>query len=238
MSWPKQQPFLSSEDVAINDDWQAYWLTLAQKSFSGIQKFNHEYTIRAGAKSRGPTLEIGSGDGEHIERERLAGGLSDEYHVIEMREDLANIVRRRFPQVDVTVGDCQKELPFESNSLRRIIAIHVLEHLNNLPAFLQEAARVLGPSGRLLVVIPCEGGLMYGLGRNATTKRLFEKRYNTSYKRFIRSEHLSTAKEVISELANLFTIESSEWWPLKVPSVHLNVCIGLCLAPRSPGSAR
>jgi SAM-dependent methyltransferase len=233
MQWPKTRPVLSAQEESISEDWQAFWLTAAQKKFSGIQNFNHGYALRASAGHAGETLEVGAGDGEHIRLEQEGGRTLTDYHVIEMREDLADVIRRRFPALDVKVADCQKSLPFESVSIRRIVAIHVLEHLDNLPVFLREAGRVLASDGRLIVVLPCEGGLLYGLGRQVTTKRLFKKRYGISYEKFIRCEHVNTASEVIAELKKSFRIESSEWWPLKIPSVHMNVCVGLCLVPNA-----
>ena len=78
-----------------------------------------------------------------------------------------------------------------------MLAIHVLEHLPNLPAALEEIARVLRPSGRFAFVIPCEGGLLYSLGRRFTVKRMFEKRYGVSYDWHIKSEHLNIPKEIL-----------------------------------------
>lgn len=232
MSWPKVRPALTAEEMRIGEDWQAFWLTRAQKRFSGIQRFNHDYVLKTAGADTGTVLEVGAGDGEHIALEFDAGTRQSDYHVIEMREDLASVTRARFPGLDVRTGDCQQSLPFASGSIKRIIAIHVLEHLDNLPAFLTEAARVLGRSGRLIVVIPCEGGLLYAAGRRMTTRSLFEKRYGIPYEKFIRVEHVSTAAEIIREVKQGFAVESSEWWPLRVPSVHLNVCVGLRLAPR------
>jgi SAM-dependent methyltransferase len=236
MIWPKQRIILSAEEEKIGEDWQAFWLTRAQRQFSGIQRFNHNYVLGSAGPLCGPVLEIGAGDGEHVRLEEQAGTRLSQYHVLEMREDLASIIRTQFPVVDVRTADCQKILPFESRSIRRIVAIHVLEHLDNLPAFLLEAVRVLDTSGCLVAVIPCEGGALYAAGRNMTTKRLFQKRYGLSYERFIRAEHVNTAREVITEAKRHFDIESSEWWPARVPSVHLNVCIGLRMVPKRNGA--
>ena len=131
MPWPKQRPALSAEDLAISEDWQAFWLTRAQKQFSGIQRFNHGYVLRVGAQYLGPTLEIGAGDGEHIEFERESGRDIADYHVIELREELAGRIRSRYPQIDIRVGDCQQSLPFAAGSLKCIILCfaHILVEL-------------------------------------------------------------------------------------------------------------
>lgn len=53
----------------------------------------------------------------------------------------------------------QRQLPLAPASFDRALAIHVLEHLPDLPSAVAELRRVLGPSGRLVPVIPYEGGL-------------------------------------------------------------------------------
>ena len=112
-------------------------------------------------------------------------------------------------------------------------AIHVLEHLYNLPAALDEIARVLKPGGIFCVVIPCEGGRLYSLGRRFTTKRIFEKRYKTPYEWMIRQEHCNTAREVLVELERYFRVRTRRFFPLRVPAVDLNLVIGLELSLHS-----
>ena len=106
----------------------------------------------------------------------------------------------------------------------------------SLPSFLTEAYRLLNKqTGRLLVVIPCEGGLGYSLGRRIMSKRIFERRYNLSYEPFIAAEHVNKAHEIPKELKRLFAPENTCFFPLRVPSVQLNLCIGLTLKPRPLG---
>src|SRR5207245_8071380 len=118
-------------------------------------------------------------------------------------------------------------IPAADSSFDRIVAVHVLEHLPDLPAALDEMKRVLRPAGRLVVVLPCEGGLLYGLARRFSAKRLFERRYHTSYDWFIRSEHVNTSQEVVQELRRAFDVERVAYWPLRLPSVHFNRFVGV-----------
>jgi SAM-dependent methyltransferase len=115
----------------------------------------------------------------------------------------------------------------------RVLAVHVLEHLRNLPAAVREVHRVCDrKSGLLQVVIPCEGGLAYSLARRISAQRIFEKRYRQPYGWFIEREHVSQPHEILEELAECFTVEHRAFFPLLVPSVQLNLCIGLTLRPR------
>jgi len=79
----------------------------------------------------------------------------------------------------------------------------------------------------LSVVIPCEGGGFYALGRNLTSRRLFEKRYGTSYDWFIHTEHINTCWEILEELRKSFQISRATFWPFRVPVIHANAVIGL-----------
>jgi hypothetical protein len=92
---------------------------------------------------------------------------------------------------------------------------------------------VLRPDGVLSVVIPCEGGLGYGLGRRLTTQRIFERRYRTSFKWCIESEHVNQAREVIAELRRQFELANTTYFPTRVPSVDLNVLVGLTCVPKA-----
>jgi SAM-dependent methyltransferase len=224
-TWPKQRPDLTSRQKEILEDWYSYWLPLLPNRYSGIVRFNHSYPIRT-ADMRGRTLEIGAGDGEHLRYEKLD---SQEYFALELREALASTLRTGFPQVNVIVGDCQDRIQVPDQFFERVIAIHVLEHLANLPKALDEVARVLAPGGRFSVVIPCEGGLLYSLGRQFSSKRIFEKRYGVDYDWMISYDHVNRASEVMNELLARFTLEDSTYFPFRIPSIHSNLIVGLTL---------
>lgn len=223
-TWPKQIPELTAEQVAIRDDYMDYFYAEVYTArFGAIQRFNHTYAARtAGPALR--TLDVGAGLGEHLEFE---DGHNGEYVALELRPEMAQEIVRRYPYVTTVTGNLEQGLPFETGTFDRVLAIHVLEHLPNLPSDLEELRRVLRPGGVLSVVLPCEGGLAYSLGRNLTTKRMFEKRYGVSFDWCIASEHVSTAPEVVQELDRRFTCEQRSWFPFKLPSVHVNVCVGL-----------
>jgi len=112
-----------------------------------------------------------------------------------------------------------------------VLAIHVLEHLPDLPRALDEIKRVLKPDGAFSVLIPCEGGLAYSLARNISARRIFEKRYQQSYDWFVASEHINLPHEILVELTPRFRIEQRVFFPLLAPIVTANLVIGLTLKP-------
>jgi hypothetical protein len=82
------------------------------------------------------------------------------------------------------------------------------------------------------VVIPCEGGLAYTLARRISAQRIFEKRYQQPYDWFIRREHLNVPAEILRELGTWFEVTHRSFFPLRVPAVFCNLCIGLTLRPK------
>jgi SAM-dependent methyltransferase len=231
--WPKRVPELTEEQRRIQDDWMRYYHERLSDDHTRIVRFNHQYAARSTGPGR--TLDIGAGLGEHLDYEDLS---SQEYHAVELREDMARSIRRDHPSVVTVVADCQRRLPYDDATFDRAVAIHVLEHLPDLPAALSELRRLLKPSGVLSVVIPCEGGFGYNLGRSLTTKREFERRYKTSYKWHIESDHVNTAREVIEELHRQFDVTDATYFPTRVPLVDLNVLVGLTCMNRANTSPR
>ena len=61
--------------------------------------------------------------------------------------------RDAHPRVQFVAGDCEA-LPFSNQSLDLVVAFEVIEHLSGWERFVQESARVLAPSGALLVSTP------------------------------------------------------------------------------------
>ena len=222
-SWPKILPPLSAEQQAIADDFLRHWLTLVPRRFGAFTRFGHEYPLKF-ARAPCRTIEIGAGQGAHLEYENLA---EQEYHCIEIRPTVADDLRARFPTTNVTVADCQERMPFPDDHFDRAIAIHVLEHLRDLPRAVAELHRLLRPGGILAIVIPCDPGLAYWLARKLTSEPLFRKRYGTDYRWFIEQEHVNSPAEVLSVLRTEFDEIDRTYFPLRIPIVSANLCIGL-----------
>lgn len=147
---------------------------------------------------------------------------------------MATALQESFPWVKAIVGDCQARLQFDDGFFDRVIAVHVLEHLPNLPACVREAHRLLRKdSGRFLVVIPTEGSLAYMVARKLSAKRLYKKRFGGDYSWFHKREHINVPHEILAELRSFFTIQTQRHFPFPfLPFTLSNLCIGLALTPR------
>lgn len=223
--WPKQLPVLSDAQKRAREDFMVHWHTVLPKKYGMIEKFNHQGAFTEPVAPGTRTLEIGAGLGAHIEFEDLS---KQTYVANELRAEMAAEIKRRFPHVEVLVGDVQQGLPCESASFDRALAVHVLEHLPNLPKAVEDIRRVLKPTGYFQVVIPCEGSMAYTLARNISARRIFEKRNNMSYDFVVESEHVNLPDEIIFALQKHFTIEKKRFFPLGLlPIQACNLVIAL-----------
>lgn len=231
--WPKIVPAMDAEQRRISDDFMRHWHEVLPQRFGIIEKFNHGYPLRhLPEQDHFKTLEIGAGIGAHISFEDLT---RQEYHCIELRQNMADAIVERFPSVSAVVGDCQSNLPYDDESFDRVVVVHVLEHLPDLPGCLKEVRRVLKPGGIFAVVIPCDPGLAYEVARKISAERIFRKRYRLPYGWLIRREHINSPREILSLLLKNFNELDRSYFPLRaLPFINANLCIGVTL--RKPSS--
>lgn len=232
--WPKVLRELTPEEQAVHDDFMRRWHEVLPGRYGVVERFNHSFPVRRSHPGFRATIEIGAGLGEHLTHEHLSAEQERNYVAVELRENMADRLSEAHPRVQTLVGDCQKRLPFEDGSFDRYIAVHVLEHLPNLPACIAEAWRLLDKErGQLLAVIPCEGGLAYSLARRISAQRMFERTYGIPYSTFIAREHINLPHEIMAELSPYFTTDSRHYFPFAfLPSTQVNICIGLAMRPR------
>jgi SAM-dependent methyltransferase len=233
-TWPKTMEPLTPEQRATYDDFMKRWHEILPQRYGLIERFNHSFPVRHSADGFGRTIEIGAGLGEHLRHETLSPEQQAGYCAVELRENMAEQIRADHPQVTAIVGDCQGLLPFPDGHFDRYLAIHVLEHLPDLPACVREAWRLLDKQrGQLLAVIPCEGGLLYSVARRISAQRIFERTYGMPYAPFIAREHVNRPGEILVELNPYFVVTCRQMFPLPfLPLTPLNLCIGLSLRPR------
>lgn len=234
LKWPKIFSELTEEQKWISKDFMFYWHNILPKNYRLIEKFNNNYVIRHKLFDFIKTIEIGAGLGEHLFYETLSHEQRKNYVALELRENMAEKIRNNHPDIKVLVGDCQQKISVDDHEFDRIIAIHVLEHLPNLPAAIKEIYRICNKkNGFFSVVIPCEGGWLYSFARKISAQRIFEKRYKQSYKFFIEREHVNIPHEILDEILPYFTLVSREFFPFKFsPFIWCNLCIGLTFKPR------
>ncbi|HXQ81026.1 MAG TPA: class I SAM-dependent methyltransferase [Opitutaceae bacterium] len=232
--WPKVLPPLTPEQKRISDEFMKRWHEQLPSRYGIVERFNHSFPVRHSRPGFRASLEIGAGLGEHLHYETLTAEQEKNYCAVELRENMVSEIRKRFPRVQALMGDCQARLDFPDGHFDRYIAVHVLEHLPNLPACLREAHRLLDKQrGQMLVVIPCEGSPAYSFARKISAERVYNRYFKGGYAWLIAREHINRPHEILAELEPYFTIERKVFFPLPfLPFAFNNLCIGLSLKPR------
>ncbi len=225
--WPKKPPVLTPAQLEAQEKYMLLWHQELPQKYQIIEDFNHGYVARLPLIPGSKTLEIGAGLGSHLKFENLK--LQD-YHCLEFREEFCKEIRKILSPEKVWCGDIQDPQSWPAETLKgtfdRIVAIHVLEHLRNLPVALVEIQKLLKPQGILDIVIPCEGGLAHTFARKISAERLFRKNFHMDFLPIHLNEHVNSFSEVIELLKPSFRKVESSYFPLKVPFENLNLCVG------------
>ena len=93
---------------------------------------------------------------------------------------------------------------------------------------MREVERVMKQDGDFLVAVPSEGGWLYKLGRQLTTKRHMESKFDIDYDEVIKKSHVNEFPRIMEKIHLHFCIERVTYLPFRfLPTHHLNafVCI-------------
>jgi len=119
-------------------------------------------------------LEVGAGTGMHV---RFVKHSYNEYVITDLNHTLLekmNLNGISRDKIKIKTENASK-LSFPDKSFDRVIAAHVLEHLYRPHEILREWVRVLKPGGILSLVLPCDPGILWRLGRYVSARRKFVK---------------------------------------------------------------
>lgn len=184
-----------------------------------IHDIGHEWVARRTRPGR--TLEIGFGSGRHASFHR---GESRDYFPSEYSSwHFASAPWRKIRGHGI--GCDARRLPYRDGVFTTVVSIYNLEHIDDLQAVLREVRRVLQSDGEFLIALPCEGGLLWNLGRELTTRRQFQKQYSINYDKAIAFEHVRDFRGVYDEIrrSGLFEIRDVRRFPFLLPTHHLNL---------------
>lgn len=174
-------------------------------------------------------LEVGCGHGHHL---YYGHNHYARYIGLDIEHKFLGTLKNRFLDTRTVNGDVY-QLPFQTNSIDCVLSVYNFEHLRQLPEALSEIWRVLKSDGELLIGLPTEGGMLYEVGRQLTSKRYMERKYGIDYDAVVHWEHWNTCSEVIEMISQKFFIRHLLYLPFLVPSVHINVIAVLKALPRN-----
>ena len=113
-------------------------------------------------------------------------------------------------------------LPFEDSSFNRLIATHVLEHVPFPHLAIQEWVRVLKPGGVLSLILPCDPGWAWRLGRYLGPRKQAEKA-GLPYDYYMAREHINSIFNLDQLLKYHFPKREITWWPMRLPFPDINL---------------
>ena len=113
-------------------------------------------------------------------------------------------------------------LTYSDHSFDRLIATHVLEHLPNPVQVLKEWNRVIRPQGVISIVLPCDPGMLWRLGRHLGPRRN-AKKLGIAYDYLQAAEHINSIFNLIVFIRHHYEDVSELWYPTRVPVPDLNL---------------
>ena len=103
----------------------------------------------------GAVVEIGCGTGNYVIA--LAAALPERrYFGFDVAQAMVQLAQRRRPSVCFVIGQAGAAFPFKSAAFAFAFAVDVVHHVQDLDGFFAEAARVLVPGGRMMIVTDSE----------------------------------------------------------------------------------
>jgi phosphatidylethanolamine/phosphatidyl-N-methylethanolamine N-methyltransferase len=165
-------------------------------------------------------LEVGAGSGIHLEYVRH--GYSEYWLTDSSKPMLEQATARAADQrIKASVEDASS-LSFSDGSFDRVIACHVLEHLYRPHLVLREWDRVLKPGGVLSIVLPCDPGLAWRLGRHLGPRKQ-AKRNGLQYDYVMAREHVNPITNLVNFVRYYFDQRDECWWPSRLPLSDANL---------------
>lgn len=167
-------------------------------------------------------LEVGAGTGVHLSTVRHK---FDEYVITDLNPPMLDQVKseptHQGGKITIQREDATN-LSFPDKSFDRLIATHVLEHLPQPHQVLREWYRVVKPGGVISLVLPCDPGLAWRLGRHLGPRRKFEK-LGIDYDYWMAREHVNAITSLVSYIKYYYSSINEKWYPLRIPSIDLNL---------------
>jgi len=168
-------------------------------------------------------LEVGAGTGEHVHFVRHS---FDEYTLTDLDPKTLDVARKKLgalPDGKVKFeAQPAGDLSYADNSFDRLIAVHVLEHIEKPHLAVQEWRRVLKPGGVLSILIPTDPGFAWRLGRHLGPRRNAIAQ-GIAYDYVMAREHVNSSTNLIAILRHHFPQGREAWWPFPLASVDLNL---------------
>jgi len=169
-------------------------------------------------------LEVGAGSGHHFP---YVNKCYSKYIMTDGSAEMLAIAAEKYSR-EVFSGFLVIEqqdattLSYPDGCVDRLIATHVLEHLQNPVNVLKEWNRVVRPGGLISIVLPCDPGLLWRLGRHFGPRRNSQK-LGLAYDYLQASEHVNSIFNLVVFIRHHFEFLTETWYPAILPLPDLNL---------------
>lgn len=171
----------------------------------------------------GKVVEVGAGAGEHLGFVRHG---FDQYLMTDWNDARLARAREALPEelkARVTVGrEDATKLTLPDASADRLIACHILEHLYRPHEVLREWNRVVRRGGAISILLPCDPGIAWRLGR-MLGPRANAERAGIAYDYWMAREHVNPINNLVVFIRYYFGEVAESWYPTGIPSMDLNL---------------
>lgn len=174
-------------------------------------------------------IEVGAGSGIHT---RFVRHPFDTYLLTDRSDVFLKSLQAGDSDLRIQV-EAQDALHLDHPDSRfdRLIATHVLEHLPDPANALAEWHRVVRNDGVISLILPCDPGLLWRVGRNLGPRKAAESK-GMPYDYVMAREHINPIGNLKAILEYHFEIRDSVWWPSRIPLYDLNLIWGINLVVR------
>ena len=167
-------------------------------------------------------VEVGAGGGQHLAHVRHR---FERYVLTDGSAEMLAIAERAAARdgrpVELRREDATR-LSLPDHCADRLIAAHVLEHLPEPHRVLREWHRVVKPGGVLSILLPCDPGLLWRLGRRLGP-RAEGRRAGLDYDYLLAREHINPINNLITFIRYYFAAVDEDWRPFRLPAADLNL---------------
>lgn len=119
----------------------------------------------------------------------------------------------------------KKKIEKYRSKVDRIIASHVLEHINDPENAIIEWSNLLTKKGSLCVALPCDPGWLFRLAQLVSMKKACKIFRMKPLEKDLwhTREHINSTQRIINIFRYYFKIKKTFWFPLLIPIVNINL---------------
>ena len=150
---------ITKENINTKEYWENYFDNPGYKSNvrkTGIVRYEE---IVKKLSDRLPKtfniLEVGCNFGDFYKYLNEINFKTDSYIGVDFSSRMIEDAKNNFPNAEWICKDCYS-LPFPDNSFDIVIAMQMLEHIDNVDTFLSESYRILKNNGNIYITVPNE----------------------------------------------------------------------------------